>query len=274
MIKIDSHNHTTYSHDAVCSPEKLCAGAIAAGLTGLAVTDHADVQDYTGKESMAHIFASVAHARSLKEELAGRLEVYTGMEYGEAVWDKSVADYVTELTKPDVVLSSVHAVRYGEHTESFSRIDFSHWSKNMLHGYMVKYFEDMQEMVETVDMDVLTHLSNPVKYMNGKYGRGVSLEPYADAIDGVLKTVVSKGIALELNLALIGTSYSEYMPTLPIMRRYKELGGELVTIGSDAHVETRIGVNFDKGVAALKECGFTAYNYFKGRKCHRVEFGE
>lgn len=274
MIKVDSHNHSTYSHDAVCSPHALCKGAVASGLTGIVISDHADVQDYKDIRSMLHIVSSVGDARRAAAEFEGKLQVFAGVEFGEAVWNPAVADELISIIQPDAVLSSVHAVRFGEHTESFSRLDFTHWTDETLRGYMVQYFTDMQEMIEKVDMDILPHLSNPLKYINGKYNKGVSLKPYSAAIDKILKTVIEKQIALELNLALIGTRYSELMPTADVLRRYKELGGSLVTLGSDAHVETRVGVNFDFGIKTLWDCGFTSYNYYKDRKCHSVKIGE
>lgn len=269
MLKIDSHNHTTHSHDAVSSPEELCAGALNFGLDGIVISDHADIQDYTGKESIAHILASVADARRLD----GKLQVFAGVELGEAVWSPAKAAEIVAAVNPDVVLSSVHAVRYGEYTECFSRLDFTDWTDRMLDEYMVQYFADMQEMLERVDMDILPHLSNPVKYINGRYGKGVTLVPYSAAIDKILKTVIEKEIALELNLALIGTSYSVTMPEADVMVRYRQLGGRFVTIGSDAHVKTRIGVNFDHGIRILKEAGFDSYNYYQNREIQTVKIG-
>ncbi|MBE6678716.1 MAG: PHP domain-containing protein [Ruminococcaceae bacterium] len=268
MLKIDSHNHTTHSHDAVCSPEALCEGALKFGLDGIVISDHADIQDYTDINSIPHILASVADARRLN----GKLKVLAGVELGEAVWDAAKAAEIVAAIQPDAVLSSVHAVRYGQYTECFSRIDFTDWTAEMLDEYMTQYFADMQEMVERVDMDILTHLSNPVKYINGRYGKGISLAPYSAAVDKILKTVIEKEISLELNLALVGTSYSVTMPEADIMARYRQLGGRCVTIGSDAHVETRVGVNFDYGIKVLRSVGFDSYNYYEGRERKTVKF--
>lgn len=266
MKKYDSHNHTCHSHDAVCTAEELCRGALAAGLSGVVISDHCDMPDYSGIDSVGHILASVNEARLMAVHFAAELEVFAGIELGEAVWRPDDAAEIVSATRPDVVLSSVHAVRFGEETESFSAIDFSGWDGDTLDGYMVQYFKDMAEMVERVDMDVLTHLSNPLKYINGKYGKGISLAPYAEAIDGILRTVIERQLALELNSALIGTGYSEFMPTPAVLRRYRELGGVYVTVGSDAHTHTRVGVNFDRAARTLWDCGFKEYHYYKERK--------
>lgn len=271
MKKYDSHNHSAFSHDAVCTTEELCKAAIAAGLDGIVISDHFNIPQFKGMDSTAHIVDSVKSAKQAAKDFAPRLALFTGVELGEAVWNKANADIFIGAINPDVVLSSVHAVRFEDVRKSFSRIDFSEWDTEQLDGYMQAYFRDMQEMVECMDMDILPHLDNPLKYMNGRYNKGMDTKPYCRKIDRILNTVIERRIALELNVSQIGLAYDNFMPTLNIMARYKELGGTLVTIGSDAHHAERVGINFDKGAKALYDLGFREYHYFKNREPYAVK---
>lgn len=262
----DIHNHSTFSHDAVCTMESLCKAVAGKGLDGIAITDHGDIQDYRKESDLDHIHASVKEARRLGTVFGDGLKVLSGVELGEAVWEPKKAAEFVKSADLDVVLGSVHSVRYKNIWESFSRIDFSGWSLAELDGYMRQYFEDMEETVWKVDYDVLTHLSNPLKYINGRYGRGISLEPYIVRIEQILKCAADKGLALEINTALKGTSYDVTMPEWEIIRLFKELGGKYVSIGSDAHAEDRGANRLDYALSLAWHGGFTHYVWFEHRR--------
>lgn len=271
QILVDSHNHTYHSHDAVSKIENLCAVAKSKGLWGIAVTDHADVQYNNENNGMEHIRASVRETRAMASRLEGELCVLSGLEIGESVWDVDYSHALIDSLSPDVVLGSVHSVRYKDRDRSFSTIDFTEWSEALLDDYMKQYFEDMYEMVEKVDMDILTHLNNPLKYINGKFCHRIGCSPYGDRIRDILKTVIRRGIALEVNTALVGSSYSILMPETDVIATYKALGGERVSIGSDSHREADVGRNLDYALSVLKATGFDRYCYFKNRQCTFVD---
>lgn len=273
QIRVDSHNHTVCSHDAVSHIEELCESAVNKGLDGIVICDHGDIQDYKDEHSMDHIKRSVSDAKRMAAQYGNELKVLAGVELGEAVWNNSAAHFTKEL-ELDVILSSVHAVRYKDILASFSTLDFSSWDKDMLDGYMRVYFEDMYEMVNTVDMDILTHLNNPVKYINGKYGHGVVLEPYMRRIEDILRVVIDRGIALEVNTTLVATPLKLLMPDRDVISLYKSLGGKYVTVGSDSHNPKDTGRHFDYALNVIRDCGFDRYVYYKERKRVEVEIKE
>lgn len=265
QIKVDSHNHTVCSHDARSLIEELCQSAIDKGLEGIVISDHCDIlEDNTGN-SFDHIYRSVEDAHRMADSLGGRLTVLAGVEMGESVWNLKAARF-TDRMELDVILSSVHCVRYKDMWQSFSTIDFSAWSHEELDRYMVQYFKDMKEMVENADMDVLTHLNNPIKYMNIKYGHRVSLAPYMEQVEDILKTVIKRKIALELNTAQVGSPLKLLMPERDVLTLYKGLGGDRVTVGSDSHRVGDVGRYFDYALGVLKDCGFNSYVYYKNRR--------
>lgn len=252
---INCHTHTKFSHDSVCEPTDSYNIAKEKGLAGFAVTDHCDIE-YSDSYDV--------NASALNLPEIGSF-VFCGIEIGEALWRRNIADNILNSSDFDIVLGSIHAVRYSNYTMPFSGIDFSKFSKAQIGEYLNTYFTDMLETIEKCDFDVLSHLTNPLKYITGKYGIKVDLNDYSVLTDKILKAIIDKGIALEINTACLGSSYNELMPEKPIIKRYKELGGYLVTIGSDAHTADRISHGLKETALLLKEIGFKKLYYYKSR---------
>lgn len=265
---VDCHTHTKYSHDSVCEPTDSLHSAKEKGLAGFVVTDHCDIEFCKENDVKTPIINSVHAAKKL-----GACAL-SGVEMGEALWHCDVANDIIASADCDIVLGSVHAARCGEYTMPFSQIDFSLFSEKQISEYMSTYFNDMLEMLDKCDFDVLTHLTNPLKYITGKYGIKVDLKAYSEIIDEILKGIISKGIALEVNTACLGSRYNELMPERAIIERYKKLGGYLVTLGSDAHTADRIAHGFGETAALLKEIGFEWLCYFKKRKPVQYVLGD
>lgn len=256
---INCHSHTKYSHDSSCEPTDSLNSAESLGLGGFAITDHCDIGIFDETDIKTPILNSVSAADKLGEN------VLKGIEIGEAFWNREAAEGILRSANFDMVLGSVHSVRYGEYTMPFSVIDFGKFTDTQISEYMTAYFDDMLEMIEKCDFDVLSHLTNPLKYITGKYGRKVELDRYSEAIDKILREIIRKGIALEVNTACLETAYDRLMPELPIIERFKALGGYLLTVGSDAHSADRMGHGLKETVELLKETGFKNLCYFKNR---------
>lgn len=253
----DCHTHTRFSHDSVADPAESVRMAKERGLLQIAFTDHCDVEFCADTDIGTPIVQSVAAARE-----QGAL---AGVEMGEVFWTPSAAWAVLDSTAFDIVIGSVHAVRYPNLRMPYSRIDFSAFDDGLLCDYLRAYFADVSELAQTGDFDVLAHLTCPLRYIRGVYGRQVSLAPYARVIDGIFDTIIARGIALEVNTSGVGTAFGELMPGVPLLRRYKERGGQLLTLGSDAHTPERVGFGFHEASEALREIGFTQAYYYEKR---------
>jgi histidinol-phosphatase (PHP family) len=193
------------------------------------------------------------------------LRVYTGVEYSEAVWDWEAYEKMISAVAYDVVLGSVHAVQYKDYTVPYSRIDFSAMTHEDVRGYLHAYFREMKEMMCRCDMDVLTHLTCPLRYIVGKYGVAVDMSEYDGEIEEILRLAIEKHLALEINTSGIGSFYGEYMPYESILRTYRAMGGYLITLASDAHTADRVGNGFAEAARMLKGIGFTNAYYYKQR---------
>lgn len=253
----DCHTHTRFSHDSVAEPAENARAARERGLSHIAFTDHCDVEYCADMDIGTPILHSAAAARE-----QGAL---AGVEMGEGLWTPSAAKAVLDSADFDIVIGSVHAVRYPNLRMPYSHIDFSAFDDGLLCDYLRVYFADVLELAQAGDFDVLAHLTCPLKYICGVYGRRVSLAAYAETIDAIFDTIIARKIALEVNTSGVGTAFGELMPGVPLLRRYKERGGQLLTLGSDAHTPERVGVGFREAIAALGEIDFTQAYYYKKR---------
>ena len=255
----DGHIHTCHSHDSESEMRAMCQAAMSAGLAGIAITDHCDMQWELDAETP--ILASVAEAGTMAEEYRGRLRVFRGVEIGEGLWAPQRAARLMNMTTYDVVIGSVHAVHYEGFTVPFSWINFKQLSDRQIARYLQTYFDDTLALVQQGGFDVLGHLTCALRYITGKYGRTVDMTQYADTIDAILHMLIAQSIALEVN-----TSSPSFLPDETILQRYYELGGRRITLGSDAHVPTDVGRRLDSAAALLRGLGFQQAYYYDRRR--------
>lgn len=257
----DMHVHSQNSHDSRASISETAEVCKIKGLSGFAVTDHLDVQHYHGQDISGHITASVREAEAAAQEYADQVRILRGVEIGEGIWHK---DYVKDLLKKqnfDVVLGSVHAVRYKDMHMAYSGIDFGVMSDEDIDGYLRLYFDEVMTMLDTIPCDIVTHLTCPLRYINEKYKRGVDMTKYEPQIEAILRRIIDRALVLEVNTSCDGF----YMPDERIVKKYHDMGGSLITLGSDAHVAQNLGKSFDKALGLLKKLGFRHCYYFENR---------
>lgn len=256
----DCHTHTHHSHDGTAAPAESVRTAKKIGLAGLAFTDHCDNGSCKEVDTYTPVVHSVQSAELYPDF------VMKGVEIGEHLWYPEDAERVLQITDYDIVLGSVHAARYAPLNDNYySGIDFGKFTEGEIATYLTSYFHDLKDMVLHADFDVLTHLTCPLRYICGKFGRAVDLTPYAEKIDEILRLIIEKGIALEVNTSCVGSAYDELMPNEEILKRYKRLCGYLITLGSDAHRTDRIGWQFTRAAETLQELGFANLYYYQKR---------
>ena len=128
-----------------------------------------------------------------------------------------------------------------------------------------EYFQSTLENIRKFsNFDVYGHLDYAVRYAPGK-DEGYSYLTYRDIFDEILKELLDKGKGIELNTGGIKKGMRDFHPCMDVLKRYRELGGETVTIGSDSHDTAHIGDSFDRAAEALRECGFQYYCIFEKR---------
>lgn len=268
----DSHIHSNHSIDSQQPFEGILEAALDKGLDGISITDHADVW-YTDYDfTLRKIADSIADARAADARYGDRLRVFCGVELAEYWEDPEFAEKILGLTHYDVILSSVHFVRFRDWAKAYSKICFDEAEApaDKVHAFLEMYFEKILEMAEKNDYDILTHLTCPLRYINGKYHRGVDVHRYDQQISAVLETLIRREKSLEINASGIHSFYGEWMPSPDILKRYYDMGGRMITLASDAHAADRIANGFSETLEMLKEIGFREYCYYEQRKPHLV----
>lgn len=261
----DLHTHSQSSHDSQCLVRKMAEAEIQKGIAALAVTDHCDILYYDKVNIPDIMRSSYCETVEAAKVLSKQIKILRGIELGEGIWNK---EYTMEILKAfpyDVVLGSVHTVRFKDESVPFSTIDFSSWSQEKLKQYLNVYFLEVIEMLHTIPIDVLAHLTCPFSYINGKYNRSISTKDFRKSITEILQYLIDHAIPMEINTSKINTLYGQFMPDEWILEEYYRMGGRMVTLGSDAHIADNAANGFSKAIQMLKTIGFEYCFTFENR---------
>lgn len=270
-IKIiaDMHTHSVNSHDSVCQIEDMCLSQIKKGTKIFAVTDHCDVFSYKNYDIYTPIRNSADTVRILNKKYGDRCLILSGVEISEGFWYTREYEKIHNMLPYDVILGSVHCVKFKGYEKPYSGIDFSKFTSEQIYSYMDCYFTDILQMLNIMDFDVLAHMTCPLRYISGKYGIKVEINVFYEKIVAILKMIISKQIALEVNTSGY-VSLKDSIPDKEILKKYFDMGGELITLGSDAHVAENASYCFDKAIETLKAIGFKNIYYYKKRKAYQI----
>lgn len=271
MIQADMHMHTWFSTDSEACPRDMADEAVRKGLKTICFTDHFDKDDLEwGEEGIFDVDAYFVEMQKLQEEYAGKLNIRIGIELGLRTYLK---DYYEELTKKypfDFVIGSVHNVPYKKdaegnilYTDPAAEKLFTDRTDKKAYRLMM---ETTLENVRTSDcFQTLGHLDYIVRYGKSRE-KEYSYTDYADIIDEILKLLIEKEKGLEVNSAGLKYGLPFAHPHPDVLKRYRELGGEIITIGADAHKPEHIAYDFAKAEEILKSCGFKYYTEFFEQK--------
>ena len=239
------------------------------GLFGFAVTDHCDCERSDEPRAYTSLLDSWDDCQRAKAIYGNRLQLACGVEIGEALYDRAFAKKVIATRPWDVVLGSVHAVRVKDWDAPFSILDFTDCSDSFIREYLRQYFEDLYEMAATEDYDVLCHLTVPLRYICGRYGKQVDITAYYPQIEEILRLTVKLDKTLEINTAGSTEGNPRFNPDEAILDKYLSLGGRNLTIGSDAHVAERLTNGLADAAAMLRSKGITELTYYLERRPKR-----
>ncbi len=264
-IYSDYHMHSSFSGDSKAPMEDMIRQAAASGLSRICFTEHMDM-DYTdiraGKPGIFMLDTDAYRTALLghKERYAGRIKIGFGVELGlQPHIAKQNAAYVA-MHDFDFVIASSHVC--GGRDPYYPDFYEGRTQEDAYREYFASILENIQAFR---DFDVYGHLDYIVRYgperdLHYSYGK------YADLIDPILTLLIANGKGIEINTGGAKHGLRELNPCTDIIKRYRKLGGEIITVGSDAHAPAQIAGSFSRAAAILKECGFGYYNTFQNRK--------
>ena len=259
----DCHMHSSFSADSPTPMEDMIKQAIQTRLTGICFTEHLD-PDYPKTPDNLKFSLDIPSYHSqlmkLKDAYKEQIEIHFGIELGLQLHLGKYFHNLLEKYPFDFVIGSSHLVHGADpyYPEFFQ-------GRSEQRAYM-EYFESILENLSVFgEMDAYGHLDYIVRY-GPNQNKFYSYGRYQDILDEILRKLIKKNIGLEVNTGGYHYRLGEPNPCTAIIRRYKALGGEIITIGADAHTPDKVGYAFDRVAQVLKECGFRYYTVFKERK--------
>lgn len=257
----DTHLHTAFSGDSEADPEDMIRAARDSGLAGICITDHLDY-DYR-EEPGLFLLDLPAYSRRIHALIAkyqGIFPIRFGIELGlqpQVVRDNQqvTADYPF-----DFVIGSSHVVH---HVDPYFGSFYEGRCEDEAYR---EYFESILENIRTeADYDIYGHLDYVVRYGPNR-NQFYSYEKFRDIIDEILRQLIQRGKGIEINTAGFKYGLGHPNPTEEIICRYRELGGEIITIGADGHCPEHVAFAFDRVPSILRAAGFRYYTVYKKRE--------
>ena len=277
-MRTDYHVHTEFSDDSNYPMEQVIKDAITKGFDELCFTDHVDYgikKDWDEPGEMiyrkggagepdqmpvANVDYPVYYKtfQKMKELYQDKISLKFGLEFGMQAHTVEKYEKLFSIYPFDFIILSIHQIE-----------DKEFWTGEFQEGrtqqeYNERYYEELLNVVKSYkNYSVLGHPDLIVRYdEQGVY----PFEKVKPIITEILKIVIADGKGIEFN-----TSYHRYglkntTPSIDILKLYKELGGEIITIGSDSHKPEHLGAYIDEAKGILKEIGFTRFCTFEKMK--------
>lgn len=265
MFISDNHVHTNFSSDSTAPMEVMIRGAIAKGIQEMVLTDHLDF-DYPGNPNLFLVDWDqyLAEFYRLKDIYQKQITILFGVEIGA---QPHVIEQINQVVRKypfDFVICSTHTV------DRVSCSQSKFFASTEPKAAYLKYLEGLLANIKSLqDYDVCGHLDFIARY-NPSGTKQLSYGDYADVLDTILKTIIESGHGIELNTSGYRYGLKQAHPSLEILLRYRQLGGEIITVGSDSHKPEDIGFNSITAYELLRAAGFHYITHFKERKAHFI----
>ena len=267
---VDYHVHSDVAEDSSASMREMAAAEAAAGVQLLCFTNHCDLLHWQdGRPNpRCRVITDESAEKLAALRAAGdeSIELRLGLELAEGHADPALAAALAADGRLDFVLGSLHLLPgYGD-------LYRQHYTTHAQCERMFDlYLDELQRVAELDFYDVLAHLGYARRYMwRDGVDAAMTLERFGAKIERLLRTVIDKGKGLEINCSGIRDGCGPF-PGEEILRLYRALGGEIVTVGSDAHRPEDAAKGIREGYAVLRRCGFDYVTVFRRRKPERIK---
>ena len=282
MKLMDCHTHTQFSVDSEADINECVKRAAKLGLAAYAITDHCECNAWYGEEHYsddekklresfdyaADFERSVSAVTALKKKYAGKLNLLCGVELGQILHDIEAAKIVNADSRVDFIIGSVHQV-LGE--QDFYFIDYEKLTMDEIYDLLERYFKEVFELSRTDLFDVVGHITYCLRYMKQRNGINADISRYDDIIAETFRNLAQKGNGIEINTSGLRQGFGDCFPDLKYVKLFRDMGGEVITVGSDSHTVGDIAAGSAEGIKLAAAAGFGRLAYFKGRKPHFID---
>ncbi len=270
MIKTDSHLHTSFSSDSDTPMEEMVLAAISAGMESICFTEHVDPDFPDTEEPLSFMIdfdRYETECQRLKDKYSGHICLLHGIELGIQPHLKQVcADLYTSYgDRYDFIIHSTHVVDrldpyYGAYFAAY------HDPKAAIKNYFQVMLKNLQVFQ---DYQTVGHLDYICRYEPAPR-TPFFYDDYKDVIDPVLLHIIERDKCLEVNTAGWKYGMEDPNPNRQILKRYRELGGRKITIGSDGHAPNQLAYDYHRLPGFLKELGFDSYLFFEKKEAREI----
>lgn len=264
MITADYHLHTSFSGDSTEPMENMIQAAIQKGLTHICFTEHMDM-DYPVSEAtpegtfLLNTDSYLYDLARFKEKYAKDIKILFGVELGlQPHLQRELALYARAY-EFDFIIGSTHVTNSKDpYFPAFYE------GRDEEEAYR-EYFQSIIDNVKKFkNFDVCGHLDYVVRY-GPNMDKNYSYAKYKDLFDKMLELLLENEKGIELNTGSLRKGTKDASPCTDVLKRYKELGGEIITVGSDAHCADDVAADFGRAAEILTGCGFKYYCVYENR---------
>lgn len=252
MYWTDYHMHTNCSSDSKAALEQQAEAAYRAGIAEICVTDHWNLLDQQANPLPHHYDWAISKAnwRRARERFTGRVEIRLGIEVGNGVLDSAAVDRSLELPELDFVIGSLHNQSAAAGGRGIFTVARGCKTRADCVALLEDYMDTLDALTDTAGFDVLGHIIYPLRYLPPQYE--LDLKPWWDRLAHILQKVIRSGRGIELNTTQ-GETVEQWTG---LLRLYHDLGGEILTLGSDAHRPQVVGAAIPQAGALARAAGF------------------
>ena len=260
MYFADYHTHSRVSPDAFSSMTEMAEAAIRQGLQEICFTDHVEPIWFgsTAPRKTYDWAPLTEEFRAAQAAVGDRIRLRLGVELGDAVWDLDRSQAIMARAPAlDFVIGSIHILL--ERMDCRDLYSLAPRDEAETRACLADYLGQIQRLARWGGFHVLGHLTLPLRYLNENRGMHVSFDGFEAEMEDIFRTIIPKGIGIELNTNRGNTP----LPDAKWLKLYRGMGGEVITLGTDAHAPAAVGCAIREGQALLRECGFRRFCTFR-----------
>lgn len=264
---LDYHLHSTCSVDGISTIAQYCRCAAEQKFIEIGFCEHAD---FDPRDRGCGFFDYTFFRRQIeaqRERYGDSLAIRAAVEVTyQASLEKEIRAFL-EGKELDYVVGSVHLV---EDEQGWAIVSEEgrcerYFTGRSVHEAYQPYLGEMRRAVESDLFDLIGHLDLAKRYGVRYYGP-FAPSLFAAEVREILKLAVERGVGLEINTSGLRQAPQETYPGLEVLKRYRELGGRILTVGSDAHTVEELGKGIAQALDLAREAGFETITLFEKRE--------
>lgn len=258
---VDYHVHTDNSFDGKVSMAEQCEKAIEIGLKEIVFTEHYDLNPNDKSKGFFNYEKYSREIEECRQKYGDKLIIKKGLELGEPHLYTAEHDAFIKDRDFDFLLGSVHFL-----DDILLDADFGLPERELY----LKYFSEILELAKTGEFHTLGHIDVLKRYVPPHFKKFLAIN-YEEIIREILTTTIKRGKGIEINTSGFRQGLGEPLPAVEILEWFYELGGEVITIGSDAHHSKDLGQDLERGINVLRDVGFKAISTFSQGKINFID---